>query len=827
MNNRGLHGDTPYFSVRLRERLVEAFAARSVVVEAPSGYGKTTAVQDFLRKILPENAVWIRHVCTEASPHAAWRGLCRAVEKIDAPSGQALLRLGLPDEDTLGDAETLLRELETKVPAWLVVDDFHRVADLVPASLWKALLEHDSTLLTVALVTRPSAVELMPYEKSGFVRLDENDLRLSERECGEYFSAARCSLGGKKTREAFDRTGGWMIALALHLRHYRKFGEFAPASDLDGLLRDVVWDRIDDATRDAFLRLSLFDAFSASQAAFLTRRPEFDDKSLRSSLRGAFFRFDPVSRLYYPHSALLAFLRGLFAALPEGARHEMLRAAGDWCAANDEREKAIDFYYRLRDFERILSLDLSGLKDNRLLDIPDPAYVDALRDISAHCDTGMRLRHPLSMIQLTFEFFGQGCLEDFARLHAEMAALVERDAVPGEERDRLRGELLLIEAFTSYNSISAMGKRIRRAAHLIRGETSLISPENSWTFGNTSVLLMYHRDVGNLDGELADMETYAPYYTALARAHGSGGEALMRAEALLCRGEIEDAEIHAFEAESGALAHGQISILIGAELIFGRLAILRGDAKALAAALEEIEIAAQANPQKSNRMEADMARSFLMGVLERPHDMADWLLKGPLSALSQRLFVQAVPYAQICRARGLLLTGEPARLIGEAGAVRRLAEAHPLALLYSRMHAASAYLALGKREKALAEARSALALALPDRLILPLAEGFSLVGDLFEEIAPDFLGQIRALAEALAAGRGAVLQTLYAKDSRFGLTEREFETACLAVEGLSSQEMATRLLVSVNTVKAHLKAAYRKTGARNRQTLYRVLRTED
>jgi hypothetical protein len=46
------------------------------------------------------------------------------------------------------------------------------------------------------------------------------------------------SVTEEKTRELHERAGGWMIALTLHLKHYRENGEFAPAADLDGLLAE-------------------------------------------------------------------------------------------------------------------------------------------------------------------------------------------------------------------------------------------------------------------------------------------------------------------------------------------------------------------------------------------------------------------------------------------------------------------------------------------------------------------------------------------------------------------------------------------------------------
>jgi hypothetical protein len=40
--------------------VVEAFG---LVIEAPSSFGKTTVMQDYLRKILPKGTNWIQHVC--------------------------------------------------------------------------------------------------------------------------------------------------------------------------------------------------------------------------------------------------------------------------------------------------------------------------------------------------------------------------------------------------------------------------------------------------------------------------------------------------------------------------------------------------------------------------------------------------------------------------------------------------------------------------------------------------------------------------------------------------------------------------------------------
>jgi LuxR family maltose regulon positive regulatory protein len=827
---RSRHTDSPYFPARLQAKVREAMTMRSLLIEAPSGYGKTTLTQNLLRKRLPGGTAWVRHLGAEETPRAAWRRFCQCLQNIDGRAGKALLALGPPDGDSAGEAADLLREMPCSRPSWLVLDDFQHIAALAPASVWKAFLEHDSPLLRLAIVTRPLAASLMAYEKAGYFRLGVDDLRLTEPESRECAARAGVALSWEEAEKLYRLTEGWMIALSLHLRHWRQNGNFAPASGLDGLIRDVIWNGLDDSGRDLLLRLSPFDRFSSAQANFFLEQggrplPAGATAALR---RNALLRFDSASGLYYPHSALLEFTRARFAELPESEQRTRLYAAGDWGADHGGREAAAALYYRLGDFEKILALDLGGMKDNRLLDKPDLAYAEALRDIAAHCTKGMKVRHPLSCLRLAFELFGQGCRGEFAALCSEMAGLVETEAPEGE-RDYLRGELLLLEAFGHYNNIAEMGERMRRASELTGGKTALARPDNSWTFGNVSVLFMYHRDAGRLDGEIADMKRYCPHYVGMTGGHGGGGAELMEAEALLCRGDAGGAEILGHKARREAAPRGQASVLLGVEFLFGRLAVMRGNAAAFAAALENLALIAEEHPQKSNRFAADLARSFLASLVHRPDDMADWLRGDDPGSLARRLFVPALPFAELCRARHALLTEKPERLLGESEAALSLAAAlHcPLATIYGLIHRAAARGGRGEGEAARDSLRRALDLALPDRLFLPFAENRALIGEPMEALLPEMdsecAASILALAEQVEAGRRALAGASPAK-RKFGLTRREDETVRLMAEGFTYGEIARQLYISLNTVKTHLKTAYQKTGTSSRPILKKILR---
>lgn len=67
-----------------------------------------------------------------------------------------------------------------------------------------------------------------------------------------------------------------------------------------------------------------------------------------------------------------------------------------------------------------------------------------------------------------------------------------------------------------------------------------------------------------------------------------------------------------------------------------------------------------------------------------------------------------------------------------------------------------------------------------------------------------------------AAGTGHPAQTDSILEK---LSIREQEVALHVAEGMSNQEMADKMFVSVRTIKAHLTAIYEKTGLRNRLEL--------
>ncbi len=59
-----------------------------------------------------------------------------------------------------------------------------------------------------------------------------------------------------------------------------------------------------------------------------------------------------------------------------------------------------------------------------------------------------------------------------------------------------------------------------------------------------------------------------------------------------------------------------------------------------------------------------------------------------------------------------------------------------------------------------------------------------------------------------------------------GLTTREKEICSHVIEGLSNDEIAKKLFISPNTVKAHLKAVFKKKKVKSRTQLIAFMKIE-
>lgn len=143
--------------------------------------------------------------------------------------------------------------------------------------------------------------------------------------------------------------------------------------------------------------------------------------------------------------------------------------------------------------------------------------------------------------------------------------------------------------------------------------------------------------------------------------------------------------------------------------------------------------------------------------------------------------------------------------------------------LYLRLLCAIACQNGGDTERAVFHVDRAIALALPDRLLGPLAEHRRQLGYLLDDrlalVDEQALQKMKALHKRLNIGWTKLHNAVLKKTVSISLSPREREVARLAAFGCSDGEIAQRLNLSKSTVKSIISMAKNKTGAIKRSEL--------
>jgi DNA-binding CsgD family transcriptional regulator len=341
-------------------------------------------------------------------------------------------------------------------------------------------------------------------------------------------------------------------------------------------------------------------------------------------------------------------------------------------------------------------------------------------------------------------------------------------------------------------------------AHLHRDELPLAEP----------VLLMERASALRFAGRLVEATELAQQSYELAVARRSAQTTAVEATALgliwLARGRVRTAL--RFFRESASLLRDvdAVGMLAWALAGIGQAAAQAGEAKVARDAVAEME----RRPLGHAGFECEL------GLAQAWSAAAD----GELS----RARAIAWESSEIARSRGqhtfvLLALHELCRLGDPAAAAPDLARlAGELDGSYVQVAAAHAAALVARDGPGLLEVAERFA---DQGALLAAAEAANAAAAAYGDAGRASSARAAAARTALwlRECEGARPPTLLTVSAAGELTSREREIALLAAAGLSSRQIADRLVVSVRTVDNHLQRAYRKLGITRRQDLSRVL----
>lgn len=855
----------PHFPVLRRRRITglldQAARNRVTLISGPAGAGKTVACATWASAAAQSRRVAWLTVDGEDQQGWFWAYVCAALARLRAIPADALRSL----EDTSPDRFPLrlveAAQLFTE-PVVLILDDVHELADPAVLSGLDLIIRHaPGTLRLVLSARQPPALQLARLRVSGeLADIGGADLACTADEADGYFAMLGIDVDQGARDELLRRTQGWMAGLRLAaMRAHSNPEPGAKITDLVGdepIVTDYLWDEVlgkqPPQTRMFLLRTSITGEVTGELADALTGQGGSARTLERLSRENSFVDVVDRERGGYAYHPLLREV--LTAELHREIPHEipvLLRRAARWYAAHDQPLRSVRCAAQAEDWDyaaQILAEAGAGVASpgstaelesvlalfppDRSADDPAVAAAWAAARLwdgdhegaAAYLDSGEQalgraapaIRRVMEPTLAALRVMLAGCRADpDAALLAGARSLAERCAAAATAQAEHRAVGLLWFAA----GVARLRRwEIQAARHALR------HADRQLAAGNLAGLQARARAWRALaeawSGDLSAAQRSAsdvPATRGLDQATaGAAGElaALARAQVSLRRDDLSTAQ-RLIDGISGVAGQfpGEPPVSAMTALIRARVLLADGDATAAIAAASRL---------RETYGPAYLALSDVVTVAE-----GDAALRAGNTGRARAVLLLVEEGEHFDRADGRLLRGGLLIADGEFKAALEavqpcLDEATAGVTRHERISglliAAVAHRRLGGTDEAAALLEQALALAEPDGAYRAFLDGGAALRSAMTVLIPPtsrhagFAGRILERFDAQVPQGAAP-----AARASVPLTDSERAVLRFLPSHMTNEEISQALFLSINTVKTHLRSAYRKLGVSSRR----------
>ncbi|MDR2181120.1 MAG: LuxR C-terminal-related transcriptional regulator [Treponema sp.] len=826
------------------DKLLENAVKRPLVtIIAGAGYGKTSSVHAFMGRQTARLG-WIQFSSRDNDGELFWENFSNSVRLVDTRTSKSLSDLEFPDTERR--FESFLRVCQRYInPAEhyiFVFDDCHLLSDRNMLLFLERAITAPFPNVTSILVSRNELpLRLIGFESKGLLaKITEEDLRFNRDEMIRYFHLQGLAPSEPAIESIYRDTEGWAFAIYLAGRALRHTGkpdaesllsssaEYVPRSirgNIFALIEEEVLNTITPPLRRFLLRLSLLDHLQDDLLLELGS-PELVELINRM---GSFVSFDPYTSTYHIHPLFLEYLRGLN-ELGEDEKKEVYRASGRWCAANNQKMRALTYFEKAGDYDalirtaRSLPMMLPGKIARALIEIVDRAPESAWQNPFTHI---VRVRCLIALCR--FEEAG-ACLWKIIGRY-ETAALDD----PGI--GYLLGVCHINLGFLGFVTCLADGN-FDFADHFKRGKEYMAASklQTPWPFSVFPVSSYAARTGKNIKGEMEKFHAVCvqveEYVFASMNGCAAGFEALVASEIAFFRGDHAAAVEAALKSVTKARAADQAEIESHALFYLLRIALGRGNSATVSDILRQIEAQMERQHYANRIANYDIIRGWFYIQTGQYGKTPAWL-RNDFAESDVNQFLYALEI--LVKAKYHMAMREYPQAIAMLSSEDRFGPAsYAMGRVEAKAMEAVCRYRMDEKESAYAVLEEAWKLAEPNGFFMPFTElgrdmrllADSALEEGCQKLPREVLDHLRFSASAYTKRLLIVMKDRgnEAPDHKTAedLSRRELETLAGLAQGLTGEEVAADLNLSINTVKSVIKRVYNKLGALNKADAVRI-----
>ena len=216
-----------YFPDRIAHAISEILDYSLTIVEAPMGYGKTTAVRE-CTKYSGANIQWQR--VYDSSMYGFWTGFCSMFSEFDIECSKSLAQLGFPNDSvTRQEALNIIATIEFPKRVVMVIDDYHVVERSEINDFIEYLVRNEIPDLSIVLTVRYMSFQNLDELKlKGYLKhITKETFEFDIKEIKAYYKICGINIKDDEAEKLYTITEGWISALYLMMLNFVDEGSFS------------------------------------------------------------------------------------------------------------------------------------------------------------------------------------------------------------------------------------------------------------------------------------------------------------------------------------------------------------------------------------------------------------------------------------------------------------------------------------------------------------------------------------------------------------------------------------------------------------------------
>ncbi|MDR1970310.1 MAG: helix-turn-helix transcriptional regulator, partial [Treponema sp.] len=356
-------GNQVYLERPRIDRLLEQAVLKPVViVSAGAGYGKTQAVYAFVRKFKVLTS-WMQFSERDNIGERFWENFIATVTLVNKKAAVGLEKLDFPATDRQFERYLTIPQEKAldEGRVIFVYDDFHLINDKAVLRFMERSVTSPFPNITSILISRTEpSLNLMNMEAKGLLaRITEEDIRFTREEMAAYFQLLRINTSPQTLSSIYHDTEGW--AFAIHLAGLSlknappgaAYANHALRSNIFKLIASEIMAPLPPELQRFLIKMSLIEHLVLELLEELA-----GDPALIQGIKGidSFIRFDVYLNSYHIHHLFLDYLKTRQDELTDYDKMDLWHKTAAWCAANNQKMDAINYYEKAGDYDRIIEL---------------------------------------------------------------------------------------------------------------------------------------------------------------------------------------------------------------------------------------------------------------------------------------------------------------------------------------------------------------------------------------------------------------------------------------------------------------------------------------